>query len=349
MFNAIGAHIYAGGFTSGVSAHFNVLAHLEHSGYGADVVKLNFPDLPIHAGGPSTWPEKWPRGADRPRFGFANPPCAIWSGAAAGRAGRWQDDPRLEMHYDIVNYMTNDVAVDILAVESVPPSFTKGREHVDKLIECGYSSGYSTTIVMHNAKHLGVPQNRSRIFYVFHKIAVEWEHPEFGTPTTVRQALKGITYRPGKGYDPTLPPKIAALAPYAKPGEGLAKVFNHRFPDAARNERGNIKGRPSFLDGRAPWDRPANVVIAGKMIHPEANRFMSQEELAAICSFPKSYKWPPGDFNTISGYMSRGVMPKVGSWLAENVNRALVTNRRINRPTAAVLDVSRAPGAYYDL
>lgn len=76
---------------------------------------------------------------------------------------------------------------------------------------------------------------------------------------------------------------------------------------------------------------------------------MSQDELAAICGFPKSYKWPESNFNDISGYMSRGVMPKVGEWLAENVARALEANRRINRPTAEVLDITAPPGRTYPL
>lgn len=349
MHNAIGAHIYAGGFTVGVCKYFNVLAHLEHAGYGKDVVRLNFPELPVFDGGPPSWPKKWT--GRRPRFLYSNPPCAIWSGASHGRAGRWQDDPRLAFHWDIFNYAMDDLGVDVLAMESVPPSFVRGREHVDKMIEGADRRGYSTTVAMHNAKWFGVAQNRSRIFYVFHKVAIDWEHPDFAEPMTVRAAFKKYRPHPSRGYDTTMPEKYLKYAKHAAPGEGLARVFNRLNPslNPIRNSLGKVVGRPSFLDSRLPWDKPSNVIIAGKPIHPEENRFASQAEVAAICGFPATYKWPDGDFGTITGYMSRGVMPPVGEWLAENVARALDRGKRLNATSAAVLDLRKSPGGYYEL
>ena len=349
MIKAIGAHIYAGGFTVGVSKHFDVTCHLEHAAYGSDVVKLNFPEMPIHAGGPSAWPASWPRsGPNRPRFLFANPPCAIWSGASHGRAVAWQDDPRLQFHHDIFHYAMDVADVDVFAMESVPPSWTKGRPHFDALAAEAGTRGYSTTVATHNAKWLGAAQNRSRIFYVFHKIAIEWDHPEYTEPMTVRQAFKGLgKAKKSAGYDTTLPRKFEHLISHAKPGEGLAKVFMRMYPDPPLNARGQIAGKPSFLDCRLPWDKPANVVIAGKPIHPELPRYASQEEVAAVCGFPPDYKWPKGDFNTITGYMSRGVMPPVGEWLASNVKAALERGKRLNSTSYAVLDVASPPGNYY--
>ena len=348
MFNAIGAHVYAGGFTIGVREHFNVLAHLEHAAYGKEVVNLNYPDLPIYDGGPANWPKTWPKGSARPRFLYANPPCAIWSGASAGRVCPWQEDPRLQFHRDIFHYALDDVEVDVLAMESVPPSFVKGRDYVNDLIAKAAERGYSTTVAKHNAKWFGVAQNRSRIFYVFHKVAIPWTHPEFTEPKTVRQALKGIRSKRG-GYDTTINESYAKLVAQAAPGEGLARVFQRLNPSPEMNHLGKVKGRPSFLDGRLPWDKPANVVIAGKPIHPEENRYLSQEETAAICGFPKDYRWPKGSFVDITGYMSRGIMPPVGAWLADNVKRALEMNKRLNTQTASVLDVSVPPGEYYAL
>ena len=44
--NAIGAHIYAGGFTLGVQKYFNVLCHLEESDFGIETVQKNL-KLPV--------------------------------------------------------------------------------------------------------------------------------------------------------------------------------------------------------------------------------------------------------------------------------------------------------------
>lgn len=349
MFNAIGAHIYAGGFTVGISKHFNVLAHLEHNGYGAEVVKLNFPDLPIYAGGPASWPKTWPKGAERPRFMYANPPCAIWSVAANGRACHWCDDPRLDAHHDIFNYALDTVGVDVLAIESVPPSFTKGREHVDYLIATAAEKGYSTTVVQHDTQWFGVPQSRRRIFYMFHKVEIPWEIPSFNEKEliTVKQAFKGLPKKT-KGYPvPHISDAVMNLLKIAKPGENLQRIYQELYPNPVRNERGQKIGSPSFLDRRAAWDRPAPVAI--NLYHPVECRQLNQEELAAICSFPQDYKWPKGGQGGISGYMNRGIMPKAGEWLARNVEKALIANRRINHPESMVLDVQKAPGRYFEL
>jgi site-specific DNA-cytosine methylase len=347
MFNAIGAHIYAGGFTVGVSKYFNVLAHLEHAAYGKDVVALNFPGLPVYDGGPAKWPTKWPRGADRPRFLYANPPCAIWSTASAGRSTLWRDDPRLRAHHDIFGYGL-DLGVDVMAIESVTAAFTKGRDHVDELTKKAAERGYSTTIVSHDAQHLGVAQIRKRVFLVFYKVVISWELPNFKHQTTVRDALKGVRGKT-RGADPSLSPRQALLVAETPQGGKLRETYARLFPNPSLNPRGGRVGAPSFLELRASWDAPAPVVIAGKMSHPEEVRFMSQEELAAICSFPQTYKWPSCSLYDISGYMSRGVMPRVGEWLAENVARAIEGGKRLNRPTAEVLDITKPPGRTYPL
>lgn len=72
---ALGAYIFAGGFTVGVKRHFDVLAHLEgDGGYGASSVRLNYPKLPIFYG-----PDRWPLDelAARPTIDliYGNPPC----------------------------------------------------------------------------------------------------------------------------------------------------------------------------------------------------------------------------------------------------------------------------------
>ena len=353
MLSAIGAHIYAGGFTVGVSKHFEVLAHLEHNAYGAEVVRLNFPGLPVHAGGPASWPKEWPKGARRPRFLYANPPCAIWSSAGGKHSEEWRSDPRLAVHHDIFRYATEDVGVDVLAIESVPPSFTRGRDHADALMAKAAGLGYSSTVVLHDARYLGVAQRRSRVFYVFHRVAVDWETPDFETDAqTVREVLKSLGRHRTKGFDPVVSMLHAArveLLRHAGPGEKLRQVYDRLHPDPVRGDRGQKVGSPSFLDQRVPWDKPAPVLIADKLYHPVEDRFLDQEELAAICSFPPGYLWPKASSGNVSGWMSRGVMPKVGEWLAANVARALERNRRVNEPRAEVLDITGPPGRLYPL
>ena len=351
MHNAIGAHIYAGGFTVGVKKHFNVLAHLEHAAYGEEVIRLNYPDLPVYAGGPEAWKpflDSLPRGKDRPRFIFANPPCAIWSGASAGRVTEWHEDPRLAFHHDIFDLL-GSVEPDVMAIESVPPIFTKGRAHVDDLITKAKTLGYSTTVVKHNAMWMGVAQKRGRIFLAFHRVDIDWALPNFEKAVTVRQALRGVPNRT-KGYDTTIrSEKLLHLLEHTPPGGRVRAVFDSLGLGVETGERGQIIGRPSFLETRFPLDKVGPIVLAGKSIHPTEPRYMNQEELAAICSFPPNYKWPARSYGDISGFMSRGVMPRVGEWLAENVARAIDAGKRSNEQTATVYDVTGPPGREYEL
>lgn len=362
-FRALGAHIYAGGFTVGVSKHFDVACHLEHAAYGREVVGLNFPDLPVHAGGPDAWPDpaSWPkRGPGRIRFAYANPPCAIWSGASAGRHCSWEDDPRLKVHHDVFDHFLR-IGPDVFAMESVTAVFTKGRAHVDALAESAAAEGYSFTSVLHDAQHLGVPQARKRCFLTFHRVEVDWTFPEFGPVTTVREALSKVKLRKPV-YETDLNsaawcgnrngPKNGwiKLAEVAKPGESLHRVFDRLYPDAPRDARGHVTGRPGFVHRRAPLDAPSNVIMADNTIHPTEMRVLHQDEISALCGFPREWKWPTGlKYDDVGGFASRGVMPPVGEWLAADVARAIERGKRLNRPKSWVLDVSRAPGALSEL
>lgn len=351
MHKALGAHIYAGGFTVGVSKHFDVVGHLEHAAYGKEVVELNFPGLPVVAGGPAAWKpfiDALPRGHNRVRFLIANPPCALWASSSHGRSTAWHEDPRLQLHHDVMTLLP-DVEPDVMAVESVPPFFTKGRSHVDRLIADAKKLGYSSTVVKHDAKWMGVPQARKRVFLVFHRVAIDWDLPAFDRVVTVREAFRGLPKKT-KGYDPSLPKYYAHdLVAETPPGHTLRDTFDRKYPNAPRGENGNVIGRPSFLDIRFPWDAPGPIVIGGKSLHPDQPRFLNQEELAAICSFPQDYKWPSSSFGDISSLMSRGVMPKVGEWLAENVARALDEGKRLNQEVTELVDAYGPPGTIEDL
>lgn len=346
-FNALGAHIYAGGFTVGVRKHFNVVGHLEHDGYGQKVVQLNYPQLPVYTGGPANWPKTWPKGDDRIRFVYANPPCAIWSAASAGREVEWYDDPRLELHRDIFNLL-GEVHPDVMAMESVTNMWAKGQEHVERLAAEADKLGFSTTVVMHDAQWLNVAQTRKRMFVVFHRVEIPWQLPTFKPPQTVRQLFSKL--KPStQGYDPTLWKRFDKWAKLAQPGERLARVFDRHNPEPELNERGHKIGRPGFLYYRLPWDKPANALLGYTCLHPDEHRFLTQQEAAAICSFPASYKWPEGTFSEITNYMARGVMPKVGEWLAKNVAAALEQDKRTNASSFEMLDIRKPQVERYDV
>jgi len=74
VYSAVGAYIFAGGFTLGVKrAGFDVQCHLEESDYGVATARKNFPGLPIHYP-----PDRWPLDeiSQSPvDWVYGNPPC----------------------------------------------------------------------------------------------------------------------------------------------------------------------------------------------------------------------------------------------------------------------------------
>jgi len=187
---AVGAYVFAGGFTIGVKKHFDVLCHLEESNYGVATARRNFTGLSIHVGIDS-WPidDLANRKID---FVYGNPPCAAWSqaGSAGHRGGSWVDSPLVDCtrrHFDLLK----TISPRVWAWESVQNAWTKGESFVRELADVAADLGYSTTVWLHDAAHLGVPQHRRRFFMICHD--VELAIPKKRTHLkTIDEALFGV-------------------------------------------------------------------------------------------------------------------------------------------------------------
>ncbi len=341
---AIGCNIFAGGFTLGVREHFEVLAHFEHAKpYGMDVMDQNLPGLFVHYP-KEGWPRspRYPGERERTRFVYANPPCAPFSGASAGRATSWDKDPRLSCFVDSFELLF-DIQPDVLAIESVCDSFAKARAFTEQLSRRAAAEGYATTILFHNARYLGVPQIRKRVFYVYHRVAFEPAPVDFESEVTVRQAFRGLRIPAAtrKRWKAGLRPVAAQLAAQTPPGGRLAKTFNALYPEPERRPDGKVADRPSFLETRIPWDKPANVLMGGnKLIHPVEDRYLYPEELLRLATFPDTWVWENGlDLGTAGKHLSQGIAPKVGAWLAEGVRASIERGRRLNRPFYGIRDL----------
>ena len=350
MHEAIGVDVFAGGLSVGVQRHFHVPAHFEHSDYGSSVVRLNHPDIVLH-NHPSIWPRapRYPGQKTRTRFIFANPPCAPFSSASAGRATAWHEDPRIQMFYDSMELLPQ-IEPDVMAIESVTNAWTKDATFGKGLAKRAAGHGYATTVLLHNAQWLGVPQIRKRVFYVFHKIAVSWAEPDYDRQVSVREAWKGLKIPASskKTWDASLHKHHQEMGPLTKPGENCAKVFDRVYPNPKLGDRGQVLGRPSFLIRRLHLDKPSPVVIGDRcLIHPTETRSLYPEETAALVGFPHDYRWPPEvNLDKLQRMMSQGVSPLVGEWLAAGVAASIDRNKRINRPFLAVRDEREAPGGY---
>lgn len=332
---AIGANIFAGGFTLGVSKHFRVLGHLEHDNYGAQTAHQNL-GVPVIIG-----KDEWLTGSGpKIDFVYSNPPCAIWSVAAAKKGGNdWRRDPRLQRIRDIFT-LVDKYRPAVWCWESVCQAFNKGREFVEDLANQAAKRGYSATYLLIDAAYLGTPQHRKRFFLVLHNIEIPWAVPDFNSIIPAGKVLKKIRPDPALMSKPT--PSELQMLKTAKPGERLAKVFNRTVKKPKIGSRGQMLGRPSFLKVRLDPSAPSSTVIGNSIFHPTEPRLLAANEVAALCGYPSTWKWPKSDaFNLIA----RGVMPPVGEWLARHVARGVRLGRPIRSPARWLVDFREAPGS----
>ncbi len=328
----LGIYIFAGGFTVGIKrAGFEVLAQLEEGMYGVETTRANHPGLEVE---PNVDAWDLARFRDRVDLVYCNPPCAPFSnaGISAKKVGNmanwWRHDPR-------VGCITKSFAAlgavrpRVWVWESVQMAFKRGRDLVDELTEAALDLGYSASYVLMNALHLGVPQKRPRFFCVFHDIEIPWEYPDWkNLPTpTVRDALAPIDGidREETVFAP-MPKRDEDLITRLKPGENLRRLWEIENPPETweRNERGQVRGRPRFLDSRLVFDLPAPTFTGGATkFHPTENRYVTMLEQQLICGYPLEYKFIAKNLATKYAQTAQAVMPPVGEWLGRQIHRGL--------------------------
>jgi site-specific DNA-cytosine methylase len=339
---AIGAYIFAGGFTLGVSKHFDVACHLEESDYGVATARANFPTLPIHVGH-GDWPIEL-LSEKQCDLIYGNPPCAAWSQANRAKTYRsngWKNDPRVlctTKHFELIGYLRPKVWV----WESVTQAFSKGREFCDDLAVKAMSMGYSTSYVLHDAQWLGLPQVRKRLFMVCHRVKFTPYEVKFTKPREPVDVLR--LAKPGEQFGRNLP---LDLIKSTRPGEklirGWERTTDNNFETLEKNKQGHIKGRPPFGLTRLSANSPALTVAGYEIVHPTQDRWLSTEEMQVLCGFPQSFKFTPARPQARANEIARGVCPPIAEWLARGVAQSLVKSTPIKQPTITLYDF-RKPG-----
>lgn len=340
---AIGAWIFSGGFSIGVQKHFDVACHLEETNYGVATARKNMPNLPIHVG-----KENWPLEELKKHewdFVFGNPACSAWSqaGAATKKGRTWDSSPLVNCtraHFDLIEVLRPKV----WAWESVQRAWTLGESFVRGLATRAVGMGYSTTILLHDAQYLGVPQRRQRFFMLCHCVELPIATPEWAT-TTIDEALRSINDR-GEPLERNIG-KVRWLLPHVRQGENLSSAFSRVVPEAEVKigDRGQVVGRPPFTIKRARSGQPAPVVMH-ELVHPTEDRGLSIRELATLSGYPSMYEFVGA---TDAGQVGRGVCPPVGAYLAEQVARAVRADVAVAEPRMTLVDYTRPPGRIEEL
>ena len=163
---ALGTYIFAGGFTIGVSKHFNVQAHFEMKpGLYKKTFQANFPDIPVYEG-----EEEWPRKKfkDKIDFVYCNPPCAPWSNLGSTQKGAqaWRNDPRIACWRNSFNLL-KELRPKAIAIESVPRvySINGGRPMIMELTKEANKLGYQVNHLLIDGGFTGLNHSRKRFFF----------------------------------------------------------------------------------------------------------------------------------------------------------------------------------------
>lgn len=347
---ALGVDIFAGGFTLGISQHFEILGHLEEGSYGALSSKMNFPHLPIVVG-----QDNWKPFLDdlvarrgKPNLVYCNPPCAMFSIAGATMRGggeAWRDDPRQSCWhacFSVFEYLKPDFFV----IESVTRAYTAGREFIQGFVDRAAAMGYSTTHLLLDAQHLGLPQIRKRYFMVIHKKRLSIQQPNWGPVTTVDEALADVT-DPGY-FSPINDPVQKSMVPLLGPDTPMRPMWEKHMeetvgpPETWPRSTFGVIGRPRLFLRRINGKRPIGTIAGDYFIHPHEDRMLGVNELKKLGGFPLDYVfeqhpryWP--------AYISRGVSPTVGAYLGAQISAALTHSPTEIDVSEETVDIRTSP------
>lgn len=331
---ALGVHIYAGGFTIGVSKHFEPLGHLEEAdiGYGSPSAKLNFPWLPMIGGVPNwaPWIDDMVERRGRPNLVYCNPPCAAFSVAGATMRGggqAWRTDARLSCWHNCFDVF-KQLQPEFYVVESVTRAFTAAREFIDGFVEQAAEMGYSTTHLLVDARWLGVAQIRKRYFMIMHKNRLQVSSPNWADPITAAEALAEV---PDPGFVSEIKDPVQRKMMLTLPqGTPMRPLWEKNMRETVgpedtwpRNSSG-VAGRPRLFLHRVKADKPIGTITGDYFIHPTEDRMLGMTELAHLNGFPQDYRFE-GHPRAWPSLIARGVSPKVAEYLARNIAHSIRT------------------------
>jgi DNA (cytosine-5)-methyltransferase 1 len=283
------------------------------------------------------------RTQDLPKKGAAElviggPPCQGFS--VAGYMD--PSDPRSAHVWDFLD-VVRAVKPTIFVMENVKALATNGKWQGvrEKLFSQAHAMGYDTDLLVLNAAHYGVPQNRERMFLIGSR-DVEIEEPRKVTrrqPPTIRHALARL---PLVGSPGNASVCTARITPAARPVLRSSPFAGMLF---------NGHGRPLDVDAPAPtlWasmggnqthivdqlqleshDEPWVVGYHRRLIRggrpnkrvPRRLRRLTVEEAAAIQSFPRFVRWH-GTQTAQYRQIGNAVPPRLAFHVARAISRSL--------------------------
>jgi len=313
---ALGAHVYAGGFTLGIGEHFECGVHFEDGPFGVETSEKNLGVI-VHQ---KPWPvESFTQDQYPIDLVYCNPPCAPWSQASSGRANSWDADPRLSCQHECFDLLRK-LEPGVWMLESVRGLYNKGKSLVMEFVMEAQTMGYCAYFVLTDGPEHGLPQSRRRFFLVFSQYEISWQPTK--SPSAMVGDVLGSLYKDPDPSQTAIPSHLnwGKIVDKVAPGEYVRKAFDREYPELIGHPR---CGRGSFLLRRADPDAVCQTFTGDcKTLHPEEDRFLSVGEAAALSGFPKGYRFY-GTTGKRYNQIARGVLPPVAEYMGDMARRAI--------------------------
>ena len=212
---------------------------------------------------------------------IGGPPCQSWSLAGAMRGG---NDPRGQLFYEYVRILKDKRPLFFLA-ENVPGIISSAHKAAfDRLLTNFYSVGYDINYVALNAKHYGVPQERTRVIVVGYLKEIG---KRFVFPAMTHASLTAKKQLPLKYGTAVLQPLQTlrdAIGDLPEPMPAREKNWTNGDSLEIPNHEYMTGGFSSIYMSRnrkKEWDEPSFTIQAGGRhapLHPASNTMIKLEQ-----------------------------------------------------------------------
>lgn len=225
---------------------------------------------------------------------IGGPPCQSWS---AGGASRGIADHRGQLFYEYIRILKDKQPLFFLAENVKGMMSPKHKDAVDGIIAQFDDAGYDVHLTMLNANDYGVPQDRTRVFYVgFRKdLNIKYTPPK---PHTYKPTIKDAIFDLKDNVIPSLTGNRTNGASCLSPNhEYYIDSYSPMFMSRNRVRQWHepaftvqASGRQCQLHPQAPVmpkvDRNLNEFVKGQ---EHLYRRLSVRECARIQGFPDNF------------------------------------------------------------
>lgn len=305
MFKAIGAYVFAGGFSYGMKqAGFNVLGQLEmlDCQLGVETARRAFPVRVASVENQREFLHTIKDGVD---VLYGNPPCVAYAGTGAHRGTL---DERMCHLRSFVYELAMQLQPTVWMWELVPSIWTKDRGWLDAMAFMASRRGYTCYAFLTTSAIHGGFQDRRRFHFVASKVQLNFDQVYADEPQerkgskTLGDALKIVNGARNEHHDlyndeTTYHGAFTTLFRHTAPGMHLGDLPDsilreHYFPYGTA---WTGDGKPGFAHTRGRLDRPCPNILGGHtVVHPEHDRYLTPRECATVMGYPLSHKFSDG-------------------------------------------------------